>query len=145
MIFRTLLVEDHATMRATLTQFISGLPEIEFLSAVQSGEEALDFCQKTKPELVLIDVSLPGISGIDLVPELKRLHPDLHCLMLSGHQEAGYIRRALDNGASGYVLKGDPFELQDAITAVTQGKVYISEAVQRKLSAFEKKHQPNPF
>ncbi len=130
-------------MRATLTQFISSLPEIEFLGALRSGEEALEFCQKVTPALILIDVSLPGISGIDLVAELKRRHPDAFCLMLSGHQEAGYIRRALDNGANGYVLKGDPFELQDAIKSIVQGKTYISDAVKKKLSAFERKHQPS--
>jgi DNA-binding NarL/FixJ family response regulator len=132
---RTLLVEDHPLMRQTLSQFVSAMANVDLIGAVGSGKEALAFCETAEPALALIDVSLPEMSGIELVREMRALHPEVACLMLSGHQEVTYIRRALANGARGYVLKGDPEELLQAIDRVLDGDTYLSDTVRDKLAA----------
>lgn len=133
--FPTLLIEDHPLMRETLSQFVREMTDVDLIGAVGSGPEALHFCHEQQPALALIDVSLPEMSGIELVRELRNRYPNLICLMLSGHQEITYIRRALANGAQGYVLKGDPEELLRAIASVTAGETYLSEPIRDKLAA----------
>ena len=125
-------------MRETLAQFIGEIPNIDLAGAVGTGREALSFCEKISPTLALIDVSLPEMSGIELVRELSAAHPDVICLMLSGHQELTYIQRALGNGAKGYVLKGDPEELLRAIEVVLNGETFLSDTVRDKLAAARK-------
>jgi DNA-binding NarL/FixJ family response regulator len=122
-------------MRETLSQFVREMTDVDLIGAVGSGPEALRFCAKQQPALALIDVSLPEMSGIELVRELRSRFPAVICLMLSGHQEITYIRRALANGAQGYVLKGDPEELLRAIASVTVGQTYLSEPIRDKLAA----------
>jgi DNA-binding NarL/FixJ family response regulator len=131
----TLLVEDHPLMRETLSEFLRELSAIELIGMVATAEEALSFCEEQRPELALIDVSLPGMNGIDLVSELHARYPGMRCLMLSGHREVSYVERALANGASGYVLKGDPSELLRAVDAVARGETYLSDTVRSGIDA----------
>lgn len=135
---QALLVEDHPLMRETLSQFVNEIADVELVGAVGTAREALEFCEKSPPTLALIDVSLPEMSGIELVREIRKHYPDIKCLMLSGHQEVTYIRRALANGAQGYVLKGDPEELLQAVDHVIKGESYLSDTVRDKLAATEK-------
>lgn len=135
--YPTLLVEDHQLMRETLSNFLADVPEVDLIAAVGTGEEALRMCEQAKPKLALIDVSLPEMSGIELVREIRQRCPETVCLMLSGHQEVTYIRRAMENGARGYILKGDPIELIQAIEHGIRGEIYLSEAVRDKLEAAE--------
>lgn len=136
-----LLVEDHPVIRGTLVEFLNDVVGVKVIGAVTTGEEALPLCDTAKPDLAVIDVSLPGMNGIDLVGELKKRHPDLICLMLSGHHELGYVRRALANRAQGYVLKDDPGELTQAIQQVIAGETYLSGPILRKLRAAERTTQ----
>lgn len=131
----TLLVEDHPLMRETLGRFLGNMAELDLIGAVANGTEALKLCEDREPSLALIDISLPEMSGLELVRELKDRYPQLDCLMLSAHQEIAYIRRALANGAQGYVLKGDPEELLRAVDAVLAGETYLSEPIRDKLAA----------
>jgi DNA-binding NarL/FixJ family response regulator len=129
----TLLVEDHPLMRETLSEFLSEMSSVELIGMVSSAEEALGFCAERTPGLALIDVSLPGMNGIDLVGELKARYPDMRCLMLSGHREISYIERAMASGARGYVLKGNPTELLQGVAEVVAGGTYLSDTVRAKL------------
>ncbi len=131
----TLLVEDHPLMRETLSEFINGLDNVEIVAAVATGDEALEFCSRQEPCLALIDVSLPKTSGLELLREMRARHPNVVCVMLSAHQEITYIRRALNHGAQGYVVKGNPSELVDAIHEVIHGKTYLSQSARDKLAA----------
>lgn len=124
-------------MRKTLSDFVMDMEGIELIGAVATSNEAIQFCQDNRPHLALVDVSLPEISGLELVRELRSLYPDLICLMLSAHQEITYIRRALANGAQGYVVKGNPTELEEAIREVIEGRIYLSQTVRDKLYAAE--------
>lgn len=85
-------------------------------------------------DLVIVDVALPAMNGIDLVAALHERFPTLPCLMLSGHTELNYVRRALDVGARGYVMKGDPFALPEAVRTVLAGEIYLSEEVRQNLA-----------
>lgn len=127
---RIYIVEDHKIMRGALVQFIEDMPELEVAGAVETAEEALAQLDGEDVDLVLVDTRLPGMNGIELVGELKRRWPELRCLMLSGHSENTYYERALEAGAQGYVLKGDPDEIPAAIERVLGGGVYFSEPLQ---------------
>jgi DNA-binding NarL/FixJ family response regulator len=131
----TLLVEDHPLMRETLSEFLREMSTVELVGMVSSAEEALAFCEQRTPDLVLIDVSLPGMNGIDLVAELHARYPTMRCLMLSGHREVSYVERALANGAQGYVLKGDPSELLRGVAEVAEGRTYLSETVRSRVGS----------
>lgn len=135
MAWPTLLVEDHTVIRETLAQFFDEMDEIDVIGAVGSGPEALQFCDEHDVSLAIIDVSLPGMSGLELVLELRKRYPQMICLVLSGHQEITYIRRALANGAQGYVLKGEPEDLVKAIEKLLAGETYLSQPIQDKLAA----------
>jgi len=124
-----LLVEDHLMMRDALVEFLSGFPGVRVCGAVATGDEALDRLDQEQPDVVLADVSLPGMSGIELVEEIGRRWPGLPCLMVSGHHTTEYVQRSRDAGARGYLLKGNPDELQAAIDTVASGGTYFGASV----------------
>lgn len=127
------IVEDHPLMRSMLKEFIEALPDLEVCGATRTGEEALEHLAIASADLVLIDVSLPKMSGIELVGEVKQRWPHLPCLMLTGHQEITYVERAVAAGASGYVIKGEPLDLYEALDHVREGKAYLSHSVRAKV------------
>jgi DNA-binding NarL/FixJ family response regulator len=139
MIPSVLLVEDHAIMGQMLGRLLRERGKMELWGIVDTAERALDKLAAAandgnSPDLVLVDVSLPGMSGIELVARLTELYPTLPCLMVSAHRDAGYVRQALDNGAHGYVAKGDPPAIIEAIKRVLDGEIYLSDDVRALLS-----------
>jgi DNA-binding NarL/FixJ family response regulator len=127
---RVMLVEDHAVLRDILTEFVGRLPDVAGCTSISSAEAALtslDAEGATDPDLLLIDLSLPGMSGIELIKELRRAHPALRCAILSGHRSRSYAQQALDAGARGYLLKGDPGEIERGIEAIFRGERYVSK------------------
>lgn len=123
------LVEDHPIMREMLISFLEVTQGFEVCGSAESAEEAIESLKEAKPDLVLVDVSLPEMSGIDLVRHIRSTYPELPCLMLSGHGESSYVKRALQAGARGYVLKDDSVELPTAILTVLGGDVYLSKSI----------------
>jgi DNA-binding NarL/FixJ family response regulator len=121
-------------MRETLSDLIKREPGFAVCGAAPTGEEALEQLATVAADLVLVDLALPGMNGIDLIQALQVRQPDLPCLILSGHSEVPYIRQALEVGARGYVLKGNPPEILEAIQAVGNGGIYLSAAIQAKLA-----------
>ncbi|MGH8144783.1 MAG: response regulator [Rhodanobacteraceae bacterium] len=100
--------------------------------AAGSAETALRELPGLDVNVVLIDMSLPQMSGIKLIAALHTQFPEMRCLIMSGHNEPGYVQRALAAGARGYVLKGKPPEVQPAIEAVLAGERYLSPALREK-------------
>ena len=123
------LIEDHPLMQRMISDFINRMPDLQMCGMAATAEEALAQLPSLAADLVLVDVSLPDMDGIHLVSELLEQQPTLYCLMLSGHQERSYVQRALAVGARGYLAKGNPLELINAIQRVLHGELYLSKSL----------------
>lgn len=128
-----LLVEDNVLLANTMSQFLRDRGKLEVLAVAPTAEIALERLSQLKVDLLLVDVSLPGISGIELVAMVSKLYPELPCLVLSGHDELDYIRRALAAGARGYVIKSAPQQILMAVQQVLNGEIYLDAELQKKL------------
>jgi DNA-binding NarL/FixJ family response regulator len=129
---RILLADDHALMRAGLRALLDGMPNMEVVGEAEHGGEALKLAAQLHPDLILMDVSMPILNGIEATRRAVRLRPRPRILMLSMHDDTEYVRQALSAGASGYLLKQAPrreFEL--ALAAVVRGEVWISPSIAR--------------
>lgn len=123
---RVYLVEDHEVMREMIGEFLEGRAGLTVAGCAATAGAAFAELEALHVELVLVDTSLPDMNGIELVRRLVDRRPDTLCLMYSGHGEAGYVERALEAGAKGYVVKGNPRELPGAIQQVLDGGTYLS-------------------
>lgn len=123
------LIEDHPLMQRMTCEFINRMADLHICGTAATAQEALAQLPTLKVDLVIIDVSLPDMDGIRLVDELHNQQPALRCLMLSGHQEQNYVERALAAGACGYIAKGNPLELIEAIRHVLKGESYVSKTL----------------
>ena len=126
-------MEDHAVMRGMLCETVERQPECELAGAASSAEEALATMDPASVDLVLVDLSLPRMSGVELVRRLSERTPALPCLIVSGHVEVAYAEQALAAGARGYVLKGRPADLTAGILAVASGKRHVSSPLEEEL------------
>ncbi len=126
MSLRVSLVEDHPVLRDVLQEYIGQLPGVELCVVSANAEDALDEFEGSMPDVMLIDLSLPRMSGIDLIRELHLRQPELRCAILSGHRAPDFVRQALGVGAHGYLLKGDPMEIDRGLQAFVAGKRYFS-------------------
>lgn len=124
---RILLVDDHPLMRHGLAQLIDQQPDLIVCDEAGSAEEALHHVQALRPDLVLVDVTLPGKPGLELIKDLSTMFPEIAVLVFSVHEESLYAERALRAGARGYLMKSiGGEELLRAIRHVLAGKVYLS-------------------
>jgi len=122
------IVEDHPQIRRSYAALIKRAPHLIVCGEAGSAEEALVALLQVTPNLVLIDVSLPGMSGVELVSYLRHHQPHLATLVVSGHDEVAFIQGVLDAGAGGYVMKDHvPHCLIVAIEQVLAGRQYVSE------------------
>jgi DNA-binding NarL/FixJ family response regulator len=125
-----LLVDDHPLVRGGLAQLLAEERDLEVCGEASTGREALDLAASLQPDLVIVDLALPDVSGIELIRDLKSRHPHITILALSMHDEEIYAERALRAGASGYVMKGQPpQEVIAALRRVLGGGLYVSEAM----------------
>ncbi|HUF00630.1 MAG TPA: response regulator transcription factor [Anaerolineales bacterium] len=124
-----LLVEDHKVFAKTLLHFLSTHEELHVVAVAESAEQALEQLTDLKVDLVLADLSLPRMSGISLVEQLRQQYPDLRCAVLSGHVAPEYAHRALNAGAQGYMIKDNPHGILEGIQRIMKGEVYISKEV----------------
>src|SRR5512143_3450886 len=121
-----LVIEDHVVFGKALVRLLTEKANINVLGVVRSAEEALEQLPSLNVDLVLIDVSLPSMNGIQLVNEIHNQFPNVLCLMLSGHLTPFYVQRALEAGARGYVLKDDIPGVLEGVERVLEGEIYIS-------------------
>ena len=127
---RVLLVEDHQVVREGLRALVRGEADLELVGEAEDGDRALALASTLHPEVVVMDVGLPGLGGIEAARRLGRAHPEIKVVMLSMHDDAATVDRALRAGARGYVLKGRGFQsLCDAIRAVRRGETWLSPEV----------------
>jgi DNA-binding NarL/FixJ family response regulator len=127
---RILIVDDHWTVRAGIRTLLDGQTDIEVVDEAVNGEEAVDKARQLKPELVLMDIAMAGISGIEATRRIKKELPNIIVLVLTMHDDEEFFFPVLRAGASGYVLKeAKPQELLYAIRTVYQGQVFFSPVV----------------
>jgi DNA-binding NarL/FixJ family response regulator len=130
---RILIVENNVLLATTLVRFLRDRASLKVVAVAPSAELALAQLSEHSVDLVLVDIALSGMSGIDFIAVLHKQYPDLPCLVLSAHTEISYVRRALSAGARGYVVKGDPMALLTAIQEVVTGEEFLSEELRQKL------------
>ncbi|BCU78593.1 response regulator transcription factor [Luteolibacter sp. LG18] len=131
------VVEDDIRLRHHLIKLLDGPEDITCLCAVSSAEEALEKIPAYRPDVVLMDINLPGISGIDCIRELKKKMPRLEVVMLTAYEEEDNIFRALKEGASGYLLKSStPEDIYNAIRDVYSGGAPFSSHIARKVAQY---------
>jgi len=131
---RILLADDHAILRSGLRLMLSSQADLEIVGEASTGTETLTQSEMLQPDLILLDLSMPGLGGLDVLPTLRRLAPSSKVLVLTMHDDKHYIQQALQNGASGYVLKkAADTELITAIRAVLMGEIYVHHSMMRFL------------
>jgi DNA-binding NarL/FixJ family response regulator len=124
-----LLVEDHAGFAKALLNMLSQNPNLNVVAVAESAEAAMKYLRESSVDLVLVDYSLPDMSGVSLLETLLTEHPALRCAMLSGHLSLQHARRALEAGARGYMIKDNPMGILNGIPRILKGEIYISEEV----------------
>ena len=123
---RVLLADDHAVLRAGLQALLNAEEDIEVIGEAENGQQAVEMAYSLRPDVVLMDVTMTGMSGLEATRRIKTDHPEIQVLALTMHDDASYLRDILKAGGSGYVLKeAASDELLSAIRAVKQGGTYL--------------------
>ncbi len=134
---RVLIADDHAVVRQGLRQILEGVPDMALVAEAADGHEALARARAEECDVLLLDITMPGLGGIDVLKELQAQRPNLPVLILSMHAEDQFAVRLLKAGAAGYLTKESaPEELVQAIRKVAAGGKYVSPSLAEKL-AFE--------
>ena len=131
---KLILADDHAVVRSGLRMLLEVQPDIEILAEVESGTEAVAMTRSLRPDIVLMDIQMPGLNGIEATKQIKQLAPDTAVLALTMYEDDQYFFEMLHAGASGYVPKrAAPDELLTAIRAVGKGEVYLYPSLASRL------------
>jgi len=131
-VIRVALADDHALVRAGIRALLERLPQIVVVGEASSGREILNLVKKEAPDVVLLDITMSELSGLEALPHIVSDYPAARVIILSGHANEEFVLRALRCGAAGYMLKDAAAEeLGLAIKAVTGGKMYLSSSISR--------------
>lgn len=147
---RVVLADDHILIRAGLRALLHSLPNIEVIAEASDGHEAVEVIARHQPDVVIMDIGMPGLNGVDSTRRIVKQFPGTRVVILSMHANEEYVGRALEAGAMGYLLKGaEPAELELVFKAVMRGETYLSPSiakhlVQDYLSHRKEKTQPLP-
>jgi DNA-binding NarL/FixJ family response regulator len=131
---RVLLAEDHWLVRASLRSLLSDFPNVEVVAEASDGRMALEMIAEHRPGVVLMDISMPSLNGLEATERIVKQYPTVRVIVLSMHTGDEYVLRALRAGASGYLLKGSPpGELELALASVARGEVFLSPAISKQV------------
>ena len=129
---RVLLADDHRMMAEGLKALLHD--EFELVGIVEDGRAMIEAAEKLRPDVIIADVTMPNLNGFEALTQLRKTHPDVKVVFLTMHQNAAYARRALDAGASGFVVKHSaPEELVLAIHAALKGKTFITPSLTKRV------------
>lgn len=131
---RILLADDHALVRAGIRSLLEDMPGVEVIAEAGDGLEAVRLTEEQQPDLVLMDVAMKNVNGLEATAQIRRQYPQVRVLILSMYTNEDYVVQALRAGASGYLVKDSaPMELELAINAVKVGDTYLSPPVSRQM------------
>ena len=131
---RVLLADDHALLRAGVRALLQGIPEIEVIGEASDGRDALAAIKTLRPHIVLMDIAMPGMSGLEAAARVARDFPQTRVIILSMHAGEEFVCQAIRAGAAGYLLKdAEPTELEFAIKAVARGESYLTPSVSKQV------------
>ncbi|MFH1635420.1 MAG: response regulator transcription factor [Chloroflexota bacterium] len=151
MLIKVLLADDHALVRAGFAAILRDIPGVEVLAEAADGRQALQLVKEHQPDIVLMDIGMPGLNGIEATACVARDYPAVAVIILSMHTAEEYVLQALHAGALGYLIKdADPDELKLAVQSVAAGEMYLSPAISRPvieayLSRTQQGSVLNPF
>jgi len=129
---RIVLADDHTLVRAGIRKVLESMDDVAVVGEAADGRAVLTLTEQLHPDVVLMDIAMPGLGGLEATAQLGKISPRTRVLILSMHQQEEYVRQALCHGAAGYLLKdAAPAELQVAIEAVLRGQTYLSPAVSK--------------
>ncbi len=130
-----LLADDHALVRAGIRALVEKLPDAKVIAEAKDGREALRLVGELQPDLVLMDIAMPGLNGLEATARISREFPNVRVIILSMYGNEEYVREAISAGAAGYLVKrGATAELESAIKAVAGGDTYVSPLVSEHVS-----------
>jgi DNA-binding NarL/FixJ family response regulator len=133
-VIRILLADDHSLVRAGIRSLLGAMAEVEVVGEASSGEEALELAARHRPDVVLMDIAMKGMTGLDAAAALRERHPEVRVLILSMHAGEEYVLQALRAGAAGYLLKDAATgELELALRSVMRGESWLSPSVSRQV------------
>ncbi len=132
--FTILIVDDHSIVVSGLKMLIEAHKMFKVVASVNNANDAIEYTQKFKPDIVILDISLPGISGLDVLSKLKQISVESKILVLTMHENQIYLQKALEEGASGYILKQAADEdLIYALKTIARGEIYIQPSLINKM------------
>jgi DNA-binding NarL/FixJ family response regulator len=133
--YRILLADDHVLFREAMRKAIGDTEGLAVVGGVGDGLELMEFLQHTRPDLIILDLTMPNLSGLEAAREIKKLYPEVKILILSMHKSTGCLKGAFLVGVNGYLLKEDAFhDLMSAIETIRSGKEYISPRLAGQMS-----------
>lgn len=131
---KVVIAEDHTILREGLKALLGSDPDLEICGEADNGKDAIKLVQRLNPDIVLMDLSMPRIHGLEAIREIRKTNPTTKILVLTVHDDEEYISATLRSGASGYVLKNDSYnELLSSIKTVLRGKPYLSPAISQTI------------
>jgi DNA-binding NarL/FixJ family response regulator len=143
---RVFIVDDHYMVVAGIRMLLQHDPSLDFVGHASNGVSCMAFLKQQQPDIILLDINLPDVSGIDLCKKIKLLYPQIYILGLSTFNQESFIRKMLGNGASGYILKNaSKQELKLAIDTTMKGKTYMSFSVAETLRHSSSKQGEQPL
>jgi DNA-binding NarL/FixJ family response regulator len=144
---RVIVVDDHAVIRRGVQGILSAFPEWELCGEAENGQEGVKLAETVRPEIVIMDVSMPGLNGLEATRIIHNILPDTKIVLLTLHSSTELVRSAFRAGARGYVLKSDAeHELVRALTVLAGDGTYVSPAIDQQLAqkaVLESTHAPN--
>jgi two-component system response regulator NreC len=131
---KVLIADDHAIVRTGLRTLLQAEPYLELVGEATGGYEAIELLEETRPDVLLLDISMPDLDGISVIKQIQSRFSNLHILILTIHEDQALLREAIRAGASGYILKrAAESELISAINIIMRGDMYIDPAMMREL------------
>ena len=132
---KVLLADDHSIVRAGLRRIVEESGDMEVIAEAADGRDAIRQVEKKKPDVVVVDISMPGLDGLEVISRLNAGHPNLPVLVLTMHEEGQYVVRAIEAGAMGYITKQSaPEQLVNAIRKVLEGGRYLTDEATEALA-----------